>query len=200
MLVVHALDRMGRSLPHLVKIMSTVTEPNITLAGYRENFDLSTAQSRMLAGRLSVLTDCELNMARERTQAGLRAAKARGSQVGNRNRLFDKANASELRDQGLGQIEIARAPLIKTRSAYYLGGESRGRFVISPRYSIVLTLSRRQRCRCRWRPWGTGVFKARRRLRLCRSGPQIAYSVHEECLARSYVAARLGLTRTSGRS
>jgi putative DNA-invertase from lambdoid prophage Rac len=70
-LVVHALDRMGRSLPHLVKIMSTLTERNITLVGYRENLDLSTAQGRMMAGFFSVLADYELNMIRERTRSGM---------------------------------------------------------------------------------------------------------------------------------
>ncbi len=108
-LVVHALDRMGRSLPHLVKIMSTLTERNITLVGYRENLDLSTAQGRMMAGLFSVLADYELNMIRERTRSGMRAAKARGSLVGNQKRPFDESKATQLRDQGLGQIKIARA-------------------------------------------------------------------------------------------
>ncbi len=108
-LVVHALDRMGRSLPHLVKIMSTLTERNITLVGYRENLDLSTAQGRMMAGIFSVLADYELNMIRERTRSGMRAAKARGSVVGNQKRPFDESKARQLRDQGLGQIKIARA-------------------------------------------------------------------------------------------
>jgi DNA invertase Pin-like site-specific DNA recombinase len=48
-LVTHALDRLGRSLPHLVKTISTLTECNITLVSYRENLGLSTAQGRMLA-------------------------------------------------------------------------------------------------------------------------------------------------------
>jgi DNA invertase Pin-like site-specific DNA recombinase len=48
-LVVHALDRRGRSLPHLVKIIATLSDSNITLISYRENLDLGTAQGRMLA-------------------------------------------------------------------------------------------------------------------------------------------------------
>lgn len=107
-LVVHALDRLGRSLPHLVKIISTLTERNVTLVSYRENIDLSTAQGRMLAGLFSVLADYELSLIRERTKAGMRAAKAKGKQVGNRMRFFDKQKATELKDQGWGQIRIAR--------------------------------------------------------------------------------------------
>lgn len=108
-LVVHALDRLGRSLPHLVKIISTLSESNITLISYRENLDLGTAQGRMLAGLFSVLANYELELIRERTRAGMRAAKARGSQIGRRKRYFDVTKATELRDKGLGQIKIAKA-------------------------------------------------------------------------------------------
>jgi DNA invertase Pin-like site-specific DNA recombinase len=107
-LLVHALDRLGRSLPHLVKIISTLTENNITLVSYRENLDLATAQGRMLAGLFGVLANYELELIRERTKAGMRAAKARGAQIGNRKRYFDRKKAEALRDQGWGIIKIAR--------------------------------------------------------------------------------------------
>jgi DNA invertase Pin-like site-specific DNA recombinase len=106
--VVHALDRLGRSLPHLVKIISLCVERDITLISFRENIDLSTSTGRMVAGIFSVLADYELSVIRERTKAGMRAAKARGSQVGQKRRYFDKQKATELRDQGWGQIRIAR--------------------------------------------------------------------------------------------
>ena len=108
-LLVHARDRVGRSLPHLVRVISTLAERNITLISFRENLDLSTAQGRMLAGLFSVLADYELSLIRERTRAGMRAAKARGSQVGNKMRFFDKKKAAEFRDQGWGQLKIAKA-------------------------------------------------------------------------------------------
>jgi len=107
-LLVHALDRLGRSLPHLVKIISTLSERNIALVSFRENIDLSTSTGRMIAGIFSVLADYELSIISERTKAGMRAAKARGSQIGPRKGKFDKAKATELRDQGWGQIRIAR--------------------------------------------------------------------------------------------
>lgn len=44
-LVVSAIDRIGRSLPHLVKILSEVGEQSVTLISLRECFDLSTAQA-----------------------------------------------------------------------------------------------------------------------------------------------------------
>ena len=107
-LLVHALDRLGRSLPHLVKIITACVERDITLISFRENIDLSTSSGRMIVGIFSVLAEYELSMIRERTKAGLRAAKARGSQIGKKRRYFDKQKATELRDQGWGQIRIAR--------------------------------------------------------------------------------------------
>jgi DNA invertase Pin-like site-specific DNA recombinase len=107
-LVVHALDRLGRSLPHLVRIISTCVEKDITLISFRENLDLSTAQGRMIAGIFSVLAEYELAMIRERTRCGMRAAKARGSQIGPRKHYFDKDRATQLRDMGWGQIKIAK--------------------------------------------------------------------------------------------
>ncbi len=107
-LLVHALDRLGRSLPHLVKIITTCVERNITLVSFRENIDLSTSTGRMIVGIFSVLAEYELSMIRERTKAGMRAAKARGSQIGQKRRHFDKRKATRLRDQGWGQIKIAR--------------------------------------------------------------------------------------------
>lgn len=107
-LVVHSLDRLGRSLPHLVKIITFMTERNITLVSFRENIDLSTSAGRMLAGIFSVLAEYERSIISERTKAGLRAAKAKGKKLGNLGRYFDKKRATELRKAGWGQIRIAK--------------------------------------------------------------------------------------------
>jgi DNA invertase Pin-like site-specific DNA recombinase len=107
-LVVGAIDRIGRSLPHLVKILSTIDELNVTLISLREAFDLSTAQGRMLAGLFAVLADYELSLIKERTKAGMRAARAKGKQIGPRKRYFDVRKATELRDRGVGIIKIAK--------------------------------------------------------------------------------------------
>ncbi len=108
-LVVHSLDRLGRSLPHLVKIITFLAERNITLVSFRENIDLSTSAGRMLAGIFSVLAEYERSIISERTKAGLRAAKAKGKRIGNPGKHFDRKRAAELRKAGWGQIRIARA-------------------------------------------------------------------------------------------
>ena len=47
-------------------------------------------------------------MIRDRTKSGMRAAKARGSQIGPKKHHFDKEKAARLREQGWGQIKIAK--------------------------------------------------------------------------------------------
>ena len=107
-LLVHALDRLGRSLPHLVTIINTCVERNITLVSFRENIDLSTSAGRMLAGIFSVMAEYERSIISERTRSGMRAAKARGSRIGNRKAWFDVKRAIALRADGWGQIRIAK--------------------------------------------------------------------------------------------
>ena len=107
-LLVHALDRIGRSLPHLVKVMSTLVEQDVKLISHRENINLGTAQGRMLAGLFGVLAEYELSLIKERTMAGMRAAKAKGKQIGNRKRFFDIEEATRLRDRNVGQQKIAK--------------------------------------------------------------------------------------------
>lgn len=107
-LVVHALDRIGRSLPHLVKILAFMVERNLTLVSFRENIDLSTSAGRMLAGIFSVMAEYERAIISERTKAGMRAARARGKRIGNAKHYFDRRRATELRAQGWGQIRIAK--------------------------------------------------------------------------------------------
>ena len=106
--VVAALDRLGRSLPHLVKIIEAFVSRDIVLVSFRENIDLSTSTGRMVAGIFSVMADYELSIIRERTKAGLRRAKKEGKQIGAKKTYYDKKIASELRDAGWGQQRIAR--------------------------------------------------------------------------------------------
>lgn len=104
-----AIDRIGRSLSHLVKVLATLVDNHVTLISLRECIDLSTASGRLLAGIVAVMSEFESNLIKERTRAGMRAAKARGSQIGPRKNYLCPQKATELLDKGLGQIKVARA-------------------------------------------------------------------------------------------
>lgn len=96
MLIVHALDRIGRSLPHLVNILEYLRGHNIALVSFRENIDLSTSAGKMLAGMFALMAEYERNIISERTKAGLRAATARGKRLGRPCRQFDQNMARRM--------------------------------------------------------------------------------------------------------
>jgi DNA invertase Pin-like site-specific DNA recombinase len=108
-IAIAAIDRIGRSLPSLVKALALIVDCDVTLISLRESFDLSTAQGRMLAGLFSVLADYELSLIKERTKAGMRAARAKGKQIGPKKNHLCHHKATELLDRGLGQIKVAKA-------------------------------------------------------------------------------------------
>jgi DNA invertase Pin-like site-specific DNA recombinase len=72
----------------------------VGLVSFRENIDLSTSTGRMVAGLFSALADYQLSFIRERTKAGTRASRARGSQIGPKKRPFDAETVTRLPDQG----------------------------------------------------------------------------------------------------
>ena len=109
MLIVHALDRIGRSLPHLVGILEYLRAHNVALVSYRENIDLSSSTGKMLAGIFALMAEYERNIISERTRAGLRAARANGKRLGRPWREFDRAKARKLLEAGCSIRETARA-------------------------------------------------------------------------------------------
>lgn len=84
-LVVWKLDRLGRSLSHLVKIVDDLTERGIglrVLTGQGAEIDTTTAAGRMVFGIFAALAEFERALIRERTVAGLASARARGRKGG----------------------------------------------------------------------------------------------------------------------
>ena len=84
-LVVWKLDRMGRSLRHLVKTVSSLSDRDIglkVLTGQGAQIDTTTAAGRLSFGIFAALAEFENELIRERTMAGLEAARARGRKGG----------------------------------------------------------------------------------------------------------------------
>ena len=91
-LVVWKLDRLGRSLAHLVNTVKDLSDRNIglrVLTGKGAQIDTTTASGRMVFGIFATLAEFERDLIRERTQAGLSAARARGRQGGRPPALSD---------------------------------------------------------------------------------------------------------------
>src|SRR5690554_1532226 len=89
-LVVWRLDRLGRSLKHLVEIINDLEGRGIRLESLTESIDTSTASGRLIASMFAILAEYERNLIRERTIAGLKAARARGRKGGRKPALGAK--------------------------------------------------------------------------------------------------------------
>jgi DNA invertase Pin-like site-specific DNA recombinase len=76
-LVVWRLDRLGRSLPHLIATMTDLEERGIGFKSLTENIDTTTSGGKLIFHIFGALAEFERNLIRERTQAGLAAARER---------------------------------------------------------------------------------------------------------------------------
>lgn len=83
-LVVWRLDRLGRSLKHLIETVTQLHERNIGFKSLNEQIDTTTSTGKLIFHFLGALAEFERDLIRERTQAGLQAARARGRRGGRR--------------------------------------------------------------------------------------------------------------------
>ncbi len=86
--VVWRLDRLGRSLSDLLNISATFEKTSVGLASLQEKIDTTTSGGKLVFHFFGAMAEFERNLIRERTLAGLAAARARG-RVGGRPKLLD---------------------------------------------------------------------------------------------------------------
>jgi len=88
-LVVWKLDRIGRSLPHVVGLVGDLQKRGVGLKVLTGDVDTTTATGRLVFGIFATLAEFERDLIQERTMAGLAAARARG-RAGGRPRVMTK--------------------------------------------------------------------------------------------------------------
>ncbi|HAT8252065.1 TPA: helix-turn-helix domain-containing protein [Legionella pneumophila] len=96
-LVIWKLDRLGRNLAHLIHLTNKLIEKKVGLISLNDPIDTSTAQGRMIFGIFATLAEFERELIRERTQSGLKSARARGRKGG--------------RPKGMSQAAIEKAAI-----------------------------------------------------------------------------------------
>ena len=100
-LVIWKLDRMGRSLKHLVDLVGDLMERKVGLLSLNDPIDTTSAQGRLVFNLFASLAEFERELIRERTQAGLTAARARGGVGGRPKGLSPQAEATAMAAQTL---------------------------------------------------------------------------------------------------
>ena len=84
MLVVWRLDRLGRSLIDLIKLVTDLGARGVEFHSLNEAIDTSSSGGRLLFHLLAAMAEFERSLISERTKAGMAAARARGSRIGRR--------------------------------------------------------------------------------------------------------------------
>ena len=120
-LIVWRLDRLGRSIRHLIELINTFQEKGIIFRSLTENIETSTNNGRLIFNIFASLAEFERNLIRERTLAGLSAARARGRLGGRKPKdeasiaaaiqLYDKRELNL--DQICKAIGISRGTIYK---------------------------------------------------------------------------------------
>lgn len=87
-LVVWKLDRLGRSIQHLIQTVNALLDKKIGFKSLQENIDTATSGGKLIFHIFSALAEFERDLIQERTQAGLKAARVRGK-MGGRPPLLD---------------------------------------------------------------------------------------------------------------
>lgn len=140
-LVVWRLDRLGRSLPDLVKIIDELQAAGVHFESLSEKIETSTAGGKLQFHVFAALAEFERSLIRERTRAGLAAARARGRNGGRPSKLNDKqirTIKSLLRDPATCVAEVARDYGVSRTTIYKHCG------VVVPRQEMVAIQNRQE--------------------------------------------------------
>lgn len=120
-LVVWRLDRLGRSLKHLIETVTGLHSQGVGFRSLTEGIETETSGGRLVFHLFACLAEFEREVIRERTQAGLAAARARGRRGGRPALMDEKKTATAWRmhaDPANTAADIARALGVSRATLY----------------------------------------------------------------------------------
>jgi len=120
--MVWAVDRLGRSLTHLVSFLSEIHAKKVDLFIHQQGIDTTTPAGKALFGMMGVFAEFERSMIQERVKAGIKRVRAKGQRWG--RRMIEETNPAvcarmlELRREGLGMGAIGKAVGLSSRTVW----------------------------------------------------------------------------------
>jgi DNA invertase Pin-like site-specific DNA recombinase len=120
-IVVWRLDRLGRSLKHLIETVEQLEALGVGFQSVTEAIDTTTSGGKLVFHIFAALAEFERTLIRERTRAGLKAARARGRQGGRPMVLSEEKRrmAQALRDDTSQSVAAICKTLGITRTTFY---------------------------------------------------------------------------------
>lgn len=121
---IYKLDRLGRSLKHLLDMVAEPEFKGVGLVSLTDAMNTTSAQGRLVFNLFASLAEFERELIRERTYAGLAAARARGRVGGRRRGLTEEAERTAIvaetlyKEQQVGVNEIAQRLRISKVTLY----------------------------------------------------------------------------------
>ena len=112
-LVVWRLDRLGRSLPDLVRIVGELEQRGVSFESLTEKIETGSAAGKLVFHVFAALAEFERNLIRERTRAGLVAARARG-RAGGRKPKLSEAQIKEINEM----VDAQKLPIGRIAELY----------------------------------------------------------------------------------
>jgi DNA invertase Pin-like site-specific DNA recombinase len=107
--IVYKIDRLGRSMYHLVNLVDELGRQGVDLVSVTEpHMDTTTPSGKMLFGIMASMAEYERSLIAERVRAGMASAKKRGKRVGRPKAVLFLTQLRSLKEQGLSNSEVAR--------------------------------------------------------------------------------------------
>lgn len=105
-----SIDRLGRSLPHVVNLLAELTEQHVAVYLHQQQVDSTTTAGKAMLGMCAVFAEFEWNTTSDRIKAGIARARKQGKRIGRPSSVTatTERRIRDLRGKGYGKLRIAR--------------------------------------------------------------------------------------------
>jgi DNA invertase Pin-like site-specific DNA recombinase len=124
-ILIWRLDRLGRSLQHLVRLFENFRAWNVALISFGEGLDFSTSMGKLFYQLSGAFAEFERDCIRDRVKAGMRNARAKGRHIGRPRAVVDVARIGQLSALGTPWAKIGRTVGVSARTVKRIALRSR---------------------------------------------------------------------------